>query len=951
MKSFQIILGLSGILFMSSCLKNNYEITDDGVIITLRQKTEGQPQLVRLQPVTDHIIHVTSSPVDSFAKSESLIIEEKELPQVEWSVEQDRNNLILTTAILHAIVSLSTGEIVFNDKNGNAILQEIPGGGKTFIPDTLSGDPIYSIRQVFDSPDNEAFYGLGQHQDNILNYKGHNVELMQQNMVAVIPFVVSNRNYGILWDNYSVTRFGDPREYQNINSLKLFNEHDTEGGLTAKYILRSDTLHPFITKTENKIDFTFRGCLEALPEGYSFTDGYIEWSGYLASDDPGIHKFKLYSSAYSKVWIDDKLIIDAWRQWWLPWTHYFDIDMKTDKKYKIKIKWEPGGPGELSNGPYMALTYLSPVDTRQQGNLSLSSEVADNIDYYFIYGDNLDQVISGYRTLTGKATLMPKWAMGLWQSRERYQTQDQLLNVVKEYRKRKIPLDNIVLDWFYWKADAWGSHEFDLSRFPDPEGMIKSVHDDYNAQIMISVWPKFYEGIENYKLFDEKGWLYKRNIEKQTKDWVGYVSTFYDAFNSDARKLFWYLMNEKLYSKGIDAWWMDATEPEIQSNVPNDEKALLMDPTALGPGAKYMNAYSLMNSKCVYEGQRQVNPNQRVFILTRSAFAGQQRYASATWSGDLASTWYDMKAQIPAGINFSLAGIPYWTFDIGGFSVENRYMNATGEDLDEWRELITRWFQFGAFCPLFRIHGQYPYREIYNVAPEGHIAYETMVRYDKLRYSLMPYIYSLAGMAYHIDYTIMRGLIMDFPGDTNVIDLGDQFMFGPAILVNPVYTFKAVSRDVYLPLTAGWYDLHTGRFFRGGQTINADAPLSTIPLFVRAGSILFKGPEMQYTMERPANPITVFIYRGNDAVFTLYEDEGINYNYEKGLFSEIPFVYNNTLNRLVIGDRKGSFPGMQENRIFHIITVSDTRPISFEEDPDPDMEIEYNGQRIEIELP
>jgi alpha-D-xyloside xylohydrolase len=951
MKIVKLILGLTGILLLVSCQKDNFKVLDDGIVISLHQRCDQQPKLVKLQVITENIIHVSASPIDSFAQSKSLIVEEKELPKADWSVEREGDKLILKTAALFASISLSTGEVTFSDKNGRTILQEIEGGGKSFFADTLSGQTIFKIRQIFDSPGDEAFYGLGQHQDNILNYKGHNVELMQQNMIAVIPFLASSRNYGILWDNYSITRFGDPREYQNINTLKLFSEEENEGGLTAKYMLNSDSLNPFVIKTEDKIDFTFRGCLEDLPDGYSFTDGYIEWSGYLESDEAGVHKFQLYSSAYSKVWIEGELVVDAWRQWWLPWTNYFDINMEQGKKYSIKIKWNPGGHGELSNGPYMALKYLSPVEPKQQNNLSLYSEVADNIDYYFIYGNNLDRVISGYRTLTGKATLMPKWAMGLWQSRERYQTQDQLLDVVKEYRKRQIPLDNIVLDWFYWRADQWGSHEFDPARFPDPEGMISTLHEKYHTQIMISVWPKFYEGIDNYKLFDQKGWLYKKNIELRSKDWIGYVSTYYDAFNPGARKLFWDLMNKKLYSKGIDAWWMDATEPEILSNISNYEKSLLMDPTYLGPGARYMNAYSLLNSKGVYEGQRRVNPDQRVFILTRSAFAGQQRYASATWSGDLASTWYDMQAQIPAGINFSLSGIPYWTFDIGGFAVERRYENATGENLDEWRELMTRWFQFGAFCPLFRIHGQYPYREIYNVAPKGHIAYETMVRFDKLRYSLMPYIYSLAGMAYHDDYTIMRGLLMDFPGDTNVCNLGDQYMFGPAILVNPVYSYKATSRNVYLPVSAGWYDLYSGKYYKGGQTINADAPLSKMPLFVKSGSILLKGPEKQYTMEKPANPITVFIYRGKEAVFTLYEDEGTNYNYEKGIYSEITFIYNDELNRLIIGDRMGSYPGMLENRIFDIITVSDTRPISFEEEPDPDIEIEYSGQRVDVELP
>lgn len=444
--------------------------------------------------------------------------------------------------------------------------------------------------------------------------------------------------------------------------------------------------------------------------------------------------------------------------------------------------------------------------------------------------------------------------------------------------------------------------------------------------------------------------LYKRNVENQTKDWVGYVSTFYDAFSSDARKLFWDLMNKKLFVKGIDAWWMDCTEPDIYSNVSNHEKSLLMNPTALGPGARYMNAYSLMNSKGVYEGQRKVNPDQRVFILTRSAFAGQQRYASATWSGDLAARWYDLKAQISAGQNFSISGIPYWTFDIGGFSVEKRYENATGEDLNEWRELMTRWFQFGAFCPLFRVHGQYPYREIFNVAPENHIAYQTMVKYDKFRYRLMPYIYSLAGQAYHNDYTIMRALIMDFPGDKNVYNIGDQYMFGPAIMVSPVYTYKAINRNVYLPVSSGWYDFYSGIYYKGGQTIEVDAPLSKIPLFIKEGSILTIGPEIQYTLEKPADPIELRIYPGADGEFTLYEDENINYNYEKGQYATIRFSWNDTQKTLSVSDRKGEFSGMLKERSFNIVMVKENHGNGIEICPKPDKTVKYSGTELEVKF-
>ena len=325
---------------------------------------------------------------------------------------------------------------------------------------------------------------------------------------------------------------------------------------------------------------------------------------------------------------------------------------------------------------------------------------------------------------------MPKWAMGFWQSRERYKTQAELLGVVDEYRKRNIPLDNIILDWSYWPKDAWGSHDFDTERFPDAKGMMDSVHAK-DAHIMISVWPKFYYTTDNYKAFDEKGWMFNRAVKDSIRDWIspGYIGGFYDAYSEGARKLFWDQLNEKLYSKGIDAWWMDASEPDILSNASMQYRKELMTPTALGPSVEYFNAYALVNAQGIYEGQRSTNPNNRVFLLTRSGFAGLQRYSTATWSGDIGTRWEDMKAQISAGLNFAMSGIPYWTMDIGGFCVEKRYENAKegSEDMKEWRELNARWFQFGAFCPLFRSHGQYPYREIYNIAPEGHPAYNSMV--------------------------------------------------------------------------------------------------------------------------------------------------------------------------------------------------------------------------------
>jgi alpha-D-xyloside xylohydrolase len=375
-----------------------------------------------------------------------------------------------------------------------------------------------------------------------------------------------------------------------------------------------------------------------------------------------------------------------------------------------------------------------------------------------------------------------------------------------------------------------------------------------------------------------------------------------------------------------------------------------MHPTAIGTAARYRNSYSLMNARGVYESQRETKPDQRVFILTRSAFPGQQRYSAATWSGDVAARWYDLKAQIPAGLNFCLSGIPYWTTDVGGFAVEPRYMDAKGEDLDEWMELMTRWFQFAAFCPLFRVHGEYPYREIFYVAPTDHPAYQSMLYYDKLRYRLIPYIYSLTGMVTHRDYTIMRALVMDFGYDEKVLNIGDQYMFGPSLLINPITEYKLRKRAVYLPDGIGWYELKSGKYFTGGQTIIASAPYTDIPIFVKEGSIIPFGPEIQYSTEKPADPLILFVYTGKDANFELYEDENVNYNYEKGEFSIIPFKYDEKTNTFTVGKRQGEFPGMLKERTIHVIRVSKDKNVKMDFNIKGDEILKYDGSEKSVKM-
>jgi alpha-D-xyloside xylohydrolase len=940
-----IIVPFLACLFFNALYPQNFQKQADGIVLPVIKQYKSGPQLLKVQVCSEKIIRVVATPVDSFSSRPSLMVEKPGWKPVNFTVNESGDFIEVATSTTTVKINSKNGAVSFYDNAGHLLLREKSEEGKIITPCVVSGENTFHIQQVFQSPEDEAFYGLGAHQNALMNYKGQDVDLWQYNIVDVIPFLVSNKNYGILWDNKSRTKFGDIRDYEPISSLKLFGVDSTEGGLTAEYFKDTSFQSLFTSRPESRINHEFIDVNDTFPEGFQKNVAAVRWSGEIESSVTGVHKFRLYTCGYTKMWLNGMLLVDSWRQNWLPWTYLPRLAMEAGKRYQIKIEW-------IHSGGFIGFNYLTPEQTKTANQISLASEVADQIDYYFVRGDNLDEVIQGYRTITGKASMMPKWAMGLWQCRERYKTQEELISVVKEFRKRQIPLDNIVQDWFYWKEDQWGSHEFDAGRFPDPEKMVNELHKDLNTHIMISVWPKFYLGTDHYNEFREKGWLYMRNIEKGQKDWVGpgYVSTFYDPYSTGARKLYWKQINKKLFSKGFDAWWLDSTEPDIQSNLSRDETILRMGPTAMGSSARYLNTFSLVNCQAVYEGQRETNPDQRVFILTRSAFAGQQRYAAATWSGDVAARWYDLKAQISAGLNFSLSGIPYWTTDIGGFAVEPRFENPNSSDLEEWRELNTRWFQFGTFCPLFRVHGQYPYREMFNVAPDDHPAYQTMLAYDRLRYRLMPYIYSLTGMVTQQDYTIMRALVMDFGKDKNVLNIGDQFMFGPALLINPVTEYKARTRKVYLPSGNDWYDIKSGKHFEGGQSIQAEAPYSDIPIFVRVGSILPCGPEIQYAEEKPADPLRLFVYTGSDGSLTLYEDENTNYNYEKGKFSIIPLHYNDHERSLTIGKRQGEFSGMLQTRTFEIVWVTKEKSSGLDFQSKPDKHIVYDGSEQTIKI-
>ena len=971
-----LILGTMDVQATDFVQNGNY------LTVQLKQHQNYGPSQIRLQVVGDRIIRVQATAEQSFRSKQSLII----VPQnskAQYKVEEQGDDLIITTAAMRAVLNEATGQITFYDLKDQVLLKEVAQGGKTFKPFTVPDREIgvdiakvpeaqkhgWSWRALFDSPDNEAFYGLGQHQSEELNMKGKNEDLFQYNTKVSVPFVISNKNYGILWDSYSYCRWGNPDDYLQLNrAFKLYDKDGKEGQLTGTYVAKNGQK---IVRGEDSIYFEYampetseicnqtdKGGIQNLPKGFALNGSKVVYEGYVEAPTNSFYQFILYYAGYMKIYIDGKLVVpERWRTAWNPNSYKFETAIQKGKKTPIRIEWQPDG--DVS---YCGLRVAAPRSEAEKNQLSIWSEMSPDMDYYFIAGKNMDEVISGYRTLTGKAPVYPKWVLGFWQSRERYQSSKDIEENMKKFRDLKIPVDNIVQDWNYWKLDSWGSHEFESARYPNPQAMLDSVHA-LHGRFMISVWPKFYDTVKNYKELDAKGWMYHQAIKDDIHDWLGFRGSFYDAYDAGARKMFWRQMDENLYTKykfGIDAWWMDASEPNVRDCTPMWYRKALSGPTALGTATEYFNAYSIVNADAIYNGQRSVNPNQRVFLLTRSGFAGEQRYSTATWSGDIATRWEDMRAQMTAGLNYSMAGLPFWGMDQGGFCVENRYVAAQQEfdktgkenaDLKEWRELQARWNQFGCFVPLYRAHGQWPLREVWNIAPADHPAYKTIVAYDKLRYRLMPYLYSMAGMVHLKDYTMMRGLVMDFNGDEKVLDIKDQWMFGSALMACPVGEYQKYSREVYLPKQKGWYDFYTGAYHAGGQTIVADAPYDKIPVFIPEGAILPIGPEMQWSDEKKPELIDLYVYAGKDGSYTLYEDEGTNYNYEKGKYAVIDFKYDDARKQVTIGARKGSFDGMLQKRRFNIILVDQKKQqgVNLAKSPKGKV-VKYSGQAMTVKL-
>lgn len=615
------------------------------------------------------------------------------------------------------------------------------------------------------------------------------------------------------------------------------------------------------------------------------------------------------------------------------------------------------------------------------GETSFRSDVGDCIDYYFMYGGDADGVIAEMRNLTGEVPMFPLWTYGFWQSKERYKSQQETVGVVKKYRELGVPLDGVIQDWQYWGSNyLWNAMEFLNDEFPNPQAMVNEIHD-LNAHMIISIWSSFGPATKQYRELEKIGALYSFNTwpESGLTAWppnMDYPSgvRVYDAFNPQARDIYWKYMNEGLFKLGIDGWWMDSTEPDHLSFKPED----MDNKTALGSFRKVRNAYPLVTVGGVYDNQRAVSSDKRVFILTRSGFAGQQRYGANVWSGDVFTTWENFRNQIPAGLNFSMTGIPHWNSDIGGFfagEYNKSWNDGTASKNPLFQELYVRWMQFGAFNPMMRSHGTDLSREIYNFGVKGEPIYDAIESAIHLRHSLLPYIYSTSWDVTNNQSSFMRALVMDFAHDKNVWDIKYQYMFGKSILVAPVveaqYTNEKIvkstidegwlrndgdgndgtesnkgsevdftvnkSTELYLPAGAEWYDFWTNETFEGGQEITRETSIDLIPLYIKAGSILPIGPKVQYATEKNWDNLELRVYEGADGEFTLYEDENDNYNYEKGIYSTITFTWNDAKNVLTISDRKGEFPGMLLERKFNIVLVGKTNKV-----------VDFKGKKVTV---
>jgi alpha-D-xyloside xylohydrolase len=786
----------------------------------------------------------------------------------------------LEVRVRNMVVALDKqdGRLSFEDSSGNMFLNEKVGTRK-LVPDSVMGEPCFVAEQSFESPADEYLFGLGQFQDGHYKVKGISRRLTQVNSQIAIPFVYSSKGYGLLWHQYGLTDF-NPAD--NVVPLVKQVQPSAMGEKTAEVTTTSGTGRISQNQT--------------LYSGAFIVPDDAVYSVFLDLGDMGNRQY---------VAIDGKPCIDQ-SNFWLPPSTSALVYLKAGQ-HQVQVICKS------SNTPMVSWA-------RVNNATRFRSPSAKVLDYVVFYGPSADSVIATYRNLSGNVPMLPRWAYGFWQCRERYTSGENLVETVDEFRKRNIPMDVIVQDWQYWGNNGWGVPQFDTTNYSNPAGFIEKVHN-LNAHFNISIW-------SNPDKNSAIGRRYvSRNLYVPDSKWLDY-------FNPVTRETYWNTLNDNLFTYGVDSWWMDATEPE------ND--ALHGKRTYMGLGDFYRLTYPLFVSRAVYEGQRKTTSGKRVCILTRSAFLGQQKYGTINWSGDIGGNWDAYRRQIVAVLDYSMTGMPYWTTDIGGF-----FRPGASQYTDEkYQELLTRWYQWGTFNPIFRVHGFQSETEPWKY---GQKVEENMRKMLGLRYRLLPYIYSEAWQITSRGSTMMRPLVMDFRGDRVALDQQYEYTFGNALLVAPVIEPNVGKWKVYLPNSISWYDFWTGKCLDGGQTTEVAVPLDRIPLMVKAGSIIPMGPIIQYSAEK-TDPVEIRIYPGTNGEFTLYEDENDGYDYEKGLYSTIEFKWKDSVHTLTIGKRRGDFPGMLRARTFNVIVVSPDHGTGVEVTGKVDKVVQYDGTETTILL-
>jgi len=818
-------------------------------------------------PVAAGVLRIRCAPKPAEETTNLVLIHpETNLP---FTLKRTAGVVSLMTSQLTATYDQKNGVLGFWDSKGRLLLEETPGARRV-EPSTVQDQPTLIAEDRFRSPADEHLFGSGQFQDGFLDVRDLPRRLTQVNSQISIPFLLSSKGYGLLWHNLGMTDL-------NPADNKLVLAPGGAGITTTTAVTTSQG-----TRTVTRTTQVFAGDIQVNAPGR-----------YAMMLDVGQKMAQRYH-----VEIDGKAVIDFANRWLPPTTSWF-VQLNSGKHH-VRVE------GDAKDEPSI---YWRP----EADETVLRSPVSDGIDYLVFAGPDTDKIIAAYRKLTGQAPLLPIWAYGFIQCRERYSSSDEILENAGEFRARKLPMDVMVQDWQYWGKYGWNAMQWDEDHYPDPAALMRQLHD-LHAELMVSVW----SAIDPKSVVGQQ--FAARNMYLPGTQRIDFLSP-------DAREFYWKNFSSRMLSLGIDAWWMDATEPE------ND--ALAGEKTFAGPGDRFRLIYPLLVTGTVYQGQRRDAPDKRVFILTRSGFLGEQRNAAAVWSGDVGSDWETLRRQVTAGLDYSITGLPYWTTDTGGFfRPSDQYTDSA------YHERYLRWLQFSTFTPLMRVHGFQTKTEPWHFGQEVE---NEQRQYLELRYQLLPYIYSQAAEITFHGSTLMRPLVMDFRSDESALTQKYEFMFGPSLLIAPVLQPGVQQWSVYAPSTpGGWFDWWTESRIAYGKTTTMDAPLAKIPVLVKAGSIVPVGPIEQYAEQDRSGQLELRVYPGTDADCTLYEDEGVNYAYEKGAYSTISFHWNDQLHTLTISERAGSYPGMIENRPFTIhMAGSDQRA---------DKRVMYSGQRLTVEL-